>query len=121
MNRKRVTWDSNKEPVTWQPTNWVLLEQTNSIGDKVQRLLTSIQSRYSSGEGWRLSNAIKTDKVTADRVIFRTYDNEIFGCRLKDQGFTELMESRMDEIHQNAREIHGGTVEIIEYTGENNA
>lgn len=111
----------NNEPITWEPARWVLLEQTNSVGEKIRRLLTSIQSRYSSSEGWRLSNTIKTDKLNIERVVFRTYDNEVFVCKLKDQGFTEMMESKMNDIHQNAREIHGGTVKVIEYQGENNA
>ena len=87
----------------------------------MKRLLSSMNSKYSSGEGWRYSNEIKNIKYLGDRVAFRTYDNEIYFCRLQDQGFTDLMRSRMDEIHENARVIHGGTVDIVDYTGENNA
>lgn len=107
------------EPITWYPTNWVLLEQTNAMGKTMKRLLSSITSRYSEGEGWKLSNEIKNIKPMQEKVVFRTYDNEIYFCKLKDEGFTDLMKSRMDEIHENARVIHGGTVEILDYQGEN--
>lgn len=105
------------EPITWYPTNWILLEQTDAMGKKMKRLLSSLNSRYSAGEGWRLSNEIKNIKNMQEKVVFRTYDNEIYFCKLKDEGFTELMQSRMDEIHDNAHQIHGGTVEVIDYTG----
>lgn len=102
----------------WRPAKWVLLRYYLKNNSTFDRLLVSSQSRYTEQEGWRLSEALQSAKYNGYEISFRTQDGEVYECRPDREGMTELTESVLPEIKHEASLIHGASVSVIDYAGE---
>ena len=103
----------------WAPKKWVLLRYHTHNNSTFDRLLVSIQPKYAGDEGWRLSEELKSTKDKGHEISFRTHDGEIYNCKHEGEGMSLLTASVLPEIKYEASVIHGASIEIIDFAGEN--
>jgi hypothetical protein len=83
--------NNSPSPSSWNPDRWVVIEMAEFGVASSRKVLAGWTGGYLSGDSWRLSSQIVSEKEFADRWEFSGSSGSLYVCRKSLYGLSSLM------------------------------